>query len=172
MNFDKAKLADVCKRYGPFINGLPATIDGALLLWALSGNESSFGRNCNPRHEVEFCPQNQPHRTTSGIVVRPGRYAADGLQVTLFRQWGCWACCSYTPWQLMAVNAIGYTPIELMSDLERCVEAAVGFASKLMAHESMPEEATLEDIARFWNGASVSPQYIADLAKYYAAGLP
>jgi len=170
MNFDKAKVAAACKQYGGFIQRLPATIDGALLLWALSGNESSFGQNTNPRHEVEYCPQNQPHRTTSGIVVRPGRYAADGLQVALFRQWGCWACCSYTPWQLMAVNAIGYTPIELMTDLERSVEAAVSFASKIMAHESMPEEATLDDIARFWNGSGVSQQYIDDLKKYYAAG--
>lgn len=170
MNFDKAKLADVCKRYGVFIHGLPAAIEGPTFLWALSGNESSFGQNCRPRHEVEFCPLNQPHRTDVGIVVRPGKYAADGLQVPLYRQWGCWACCSYTPWQLMAVHAIGYTPIELMTDLERCVEAAVGFASKIFGRDDPP--ATLEEFARFWNGSGVSVQYVASLQKFYAAGLP
>lgn len=158
MKYDKARLADVCKRYGVFITGLPATIEGPKLLWALSGNETSFGQNVVARHESAFCP------------LQHGRYSKDGLQGALFRDWGCLACCSYTPWQLMAVNAIGYTPLELLQDLERSVEAAVGFCSKLFGRPNPP--ATLDEFARLWNGSGVSQQYIDDLKKNYTVEMP
>ena len=54
MNFDKEEIVAACREYGPQIVGLPVGIDGAQLLWAMSGNESSFGANCAPRHEPAF----------------------------------------------------------------------------------------------------------------------
>ena len=174
MKVDRAQLADVCKRYGAFLVGLPAEIQGGVLLWAIAGNESSFGQNLAPRHEPEYCPQLGWHKYLSpdakdAYALRPGRYANDPRQPDLHREFGCLACCSFTPWQIMAVHAIGYSPLELLNDLERGAEALVGFLNRKIA-STQPE--SLKDIAVIWNGGGVSQQYIEQLQKNYAAGFP
>lgn len=173
MKIDSTQLADVCKRYGALLRDLPAGIDGPTLLWAIAGNESSFGQNVVPRHEPEYCPQALWHEHLSAAgekqyLQRPGRYAADPTQVQLHRGFGCLACCSHTAWQIMAAHAVGYTPVELMNDLEKSAEAVVGFLNREIP---VRKPQTLAHFAGIWNGAA-STQYIADLEKHYAAGLP
>ena len=53
-NFTPKQVADQCRISGPDLAGLPRGVDGAQLLWAMAGNESSFGVNCTPRHEPAF----------------------------------------------------------------------------------------------------------------------
>jgi len=174
MNFEKSKVAAICKAYGQFVLGLPDTLAPSGVLWALSGVESSFGANCNPRHEVEYCPQVRSFRHYEGdmqtvYVDRKGLYASDAPQVKAFDAWGCMACCSFTPWQIMLANAPTASPVDLLTNLDRCAQAAVALMNRKF---TVAPPLNLPAVARLWNGAGVSEQYIADLAKYYQEGLP
>jgi hypothetical protein len=160
MKVDKSQLLAITKRYGAFIQGLPDSINGPMLLWAIAGNESSFGQNVKPRHEIEFCPQRHDHDN----LARPGRYSADPYQSKLYAEFECLACMSYTPWQIMAGHAVGYTPIELLNDLEKGAQATVGFLNRQI---EVKHPLTLSEIAHIWNGGAVDSQYIADLTKNY-----
>lgn len=174
MKIDRSQLAEVCKRYGVFVVGLPPEINGAALLWALAGNESSFGQNVVSRHEPEYCSQMAWHKyftpdAKEAWKLRPGKYANDPRQPELHRDFGCLACSSLTPWQIMAVHAIGYTPLELLNDLEKGAEAVVSFLNRRIA---ALHSKTLADVAYLWNGGGVSDQYITDLKSNYADGIP
>ena len=48
------QLAAQCRTSGILVGPLPSSISGVQLLWALAGNESSFGADCSPRHEPAF----------------------------------------------------------------------------------------------------------------------
>ena len=93
-----AEIWELCKSVS--LNA-PSGIDGARLLWALAGNESSFGRNAVPRHEAGYC--------------RGGAY----FDKAMTAKWGCWAHCSYGPWQILYVNAARHgdilSPVDLVS---------------------------------------------------------
>ena len=171
MKFDKGQLAKICRQYGPFVKGLDASFDAPTLLWAISGCETSFGQNCVPRHEPEYCTQKAWHKQADGTFERrPGRYSMqNSAYIERERQWGCWAHSSYGPWQIMFSNAPGYAPDELYMDLEKAAEATVGFLSRRIA-EVEPD--TLYKIAELWNGSGMNPQYAIDLLDYYQAGLP
>jgi hypothetical protein len=171
VKFPQGEIARICRTYGSVIKGLAASFDGPTLLWAISGNETSFGANCVPRHEIEYCTQSAWHRKSDGTFeFRRGRYSMhNSAGMESEHAWGCWAHASYGPWQLMFANAQGYTPDELEFDLEKAAEATVGFLNRKIA-ELQPK--TLPDIARLWNGSQVSAQYIIDLTQNYSAGLP
>ena len=77
LNFTRQQIADACLAYGPQLTELPYGVDGAQLLWALSGNESSFGANCTPRYEPAYDVG--------------GRYA----DADLLARFGRAAACSY-----------------------------------------------------------------------------
>lgn len=173
MKFEKAQLADICKRYGPFLVGLPAELNGQVLLWAIAGNESSFGQDCAPRHEAEYCPQMAWHQHVTAdaqpqMIRRAGKYSNDPRQPELHREYGCLACCSLTPWQIMAVHAIGYSPVELLTELEHAAEAIVRFLNRKI---QSVQPTKLSHFATIWNGGGVSQQYIEQLQKNYAQGL-
>jgi hypothetical protein len=171
MKIEQRDLIAVCKQYGSFVQNLPASLDGARLLWAITGNESNFGRSVNARHEAEYCPQKHIHSDGVTVSLRAGRHSM-GLarQIDLYREFGCLACCSYTPWQIMAVNAIGYTPIELLLDLEKGASAVIGHMSRCFAGKEAG--LCIEEIAKIWNGSGVSIAYTDELKKNYAAGIP
>jgi hypothetical protein len=46
MGFNRRRLEQECQTSGTQLPPLAPGIDGALLLWALAGNESSFGTDC------------------------------------------------------------------------------------------------------------------------------
>ena len=112
-NFTQQEIAAQCRISGPQLIGLPAGIDGAQLLWAISGNESSFGANCTPRHEPAYDVG--------------GRYGSNAVMVPLLTEWGSAAACSYGPLQLMFCNApAGATPSDF-DDLPTAFKYSVAY---------------------------------------------
>lgn len=151
MTVDKTMLANICRTYGTFLH-LPAGIDGAQLLWAISGNETSFGQRNVPRHEQAYC--------------YGGRYCDKSLSA----KYGCLAHCSLGPWQLMATNAIGFSPYELLTDPDIAAHATINFLNRVILDGQGAK--TLEEIADAYNSgnfrdANVPQKYIAELLENY-----
>jgi hypothetical protein len=103
-------------------------------------------------------------------------YANSPDQAKLLVMYGVDAACSYGPFQIMAVNAIGYTPKELNEDPEKATEATVAyinrriFAGKYPAHD-------LEQFADAynsgtWRDANTPTVYIKRFKQFYGMGLP
>ena len=149
MNFDKEEIAAACREYGLEIVGLPVGIDGAQLLWAMSGNESSFGANCKPRHEPAF--------DAGGV------YGRGPVMTPLLAKFGSSAACSYGPWQIMFCNApSNYTP-DSFNSLDKASHATVEFLNKLIARW---HPANLAEIGECWNGGHVMKTMIPMVAAY------
>lgn len=157
MFFDKSEIAAMCRTYGGLLH-VPAGLDGARLMWAISGNESSFGKNCTPRHEPGYCT---------------GRYSKNAQMIELTRMFGCDAHKSYGPWQVMFVNCLGYKPEEFRQ-LDACAHAFLGYFNRTVDHQK-PQ--TIEQIGDMFNSGNfkdkiVPAKYIADLKAHYAIPLP
>jgi hypothetical protein len=134
---------------GPQLAPLPKGVDGAKLLWALSGNESSYGLNTTPRHEPAF---DAGGTYGDGPVMRP-----------LLAKFGKAAACSYGPWQLMFCNApAGFTP-ESFGDLHQCAVATV---ERLNAFLRKWQPQALAGIAECWNGGHPMANPVAGVAAY------
>jgi hypothetical protein len=153
MDYTRKQISDACREYGSKLENLPQNIDGPQLLFAISGNESSFGANCTPRYE--------PAYDTGGI------YA----DTAFLARFGRLAACSLGPWQIMFANCPpNFTP-ESMQFLSNCAVATAAFLSRQLARF---EPTSLASIAAIWNGgnpgAIVKPQvaaYAAKLAENY-----
>lgn len=148
-DFTREQIAQACRmaQVGP----LPSGVDGPQLLWAISGNESSFGFNCTPRYEPAFD--------------RGGPY----FDAAMINRFGRAAACSFGPWQIMFANCPSdYTP-EDMADLTKATFATVQFLNHQL---SRFEPTSLASIAAIWNGgnpgAIVKPQVAAYAAKLEA----
>ncbi|HLW79296.1 MAG TPA: hypothetical protein VKU44_06820, partial [Terriglobia bacterium] len=134
----------------------------------------SDGQNFSPRHEIEYCPQAHVHTHPDPaggpdkVLLRPGRYSSSPGQRSLHAAFGCLACASFTPWQIMAGNAAPYSPLDILADVEKGAEAVVAHINRL-AHNH--PGATLEYWAHLWNGQP-SAKYVADLLHAYQAGIP
>ena len=149
MNFDKEEIAAACREYGSQIVGLPAGIAGAQLLWAISGNESSFGANCAPRHEPAF--------DVGGV------YGSGPVMTPLLAKFGSAASCSYGPWQVMFCNApVAYTPNSFNS-LDNATHATVAFLNRLIAKW---KPSNLVEIGECWNGGHLMNHLIPAVAAY------
>lgn len=133
MSFTKAQIAAVCMEFGPKVEPLPDGVDGAQLLWALSGNESSFGLNVTPRHEPAY---------DFG-----GSYAGSGNMPTLLEEYGHAAACSYGPWQVMLTNAATFAPDDF-TDLETACQASVSALNSLLRRF---KPGSLVQIGQCWN---------------------
>lgn len=155
MKFPPELIASICRKYAPLLH-VPPGIDGAQLLWALSGNESSFGAHCPPKHEDGYC------------------YGHKYFDASYTHEWGCLAHCSFSPWQIMATNAKTLTPLELMEDPDKaCRVVALYLDARILDKGAN----TLSDIADAynsgtWKDANVPVQYIADLIKNYGVAMP
>lgn len=133
MDYSRQQIAAVCESYGGQVAPLPAGVTGPQLLWALSGNESSFGANCTPRYEPAY---------DTG-----GRYA----DAALLARFGRAAACSYGPWQVMFVNLpSNFTPAD-MDDLDKAAAATIIFLNRQLNRFSPP---TLRSIGAIWNGGN------------------
>ena len=158
MSYTRQQIASACQAYGSQVGPLPANIDGAQLLWAIAGNESSFGANCTPRHEPAYD--------------EGGRYADEAL----LAQFGSAAAYSYGPWQIMFVNCPpNYIP-EDMNDLDKAAVATLLFLNRQL---NRFRPSTLELIGAIWNGGNPGAlqrpevQVYADrLERNYAVPLP
>lgn len=156
MKVDTATLVALCLKYGPELH-VPAGVAGPQLLWALSGNESSFGAHCPPKHEDGYC------------------YGHKYYDAGYSQSWGCLAHCSFSPWQIMATNARQYTPLELMQDPEKALITVVSHINrKILAAQ---KAATLSEIADAynsgnWRDAIVPQDYIDKLHRNYLVAMP
>lgn len=158
MNFTPQQIADACRLHGKDLKSLPTGIDGAQLLWALAGNESSFGRNCTPRHEPAFDVG--------------GAYSVHSPMPALLKEFGSAAACSYGPWQLMFLNAPRGIHPEDFANLEACATATVIFLNSLL-ERFHPDD--LADIGQCWNHGSPTSKpspgvvsYVDQLIRNYA----
>jgi hypothetical protein len=161
MNFTRLQIADACRQFGNSVYPLPTGIDGAQTLFAISGNESSFGFRCTPRHEPAY---------DIG-----GTYSTRPPMPELLEKYGSDAACSYGPWQVLLVNAPSYSPSDF-DDIEKCAQATVSFLNSLL-RRFKPN--SLSDIGSCWNAGHIQKQlspgverYVSDLQKNYQATMP
>lgn len=148
MAFTKTEIAAACTQYGPTVVALPDGIDGVQLLWAMSGNESSFGANVTPRHEPAF--------DVGGI------YGDSEQMKPLLALYGSAAACSYGPWQVMFANVPEAAP-ESFDNLDFCALASVAFLNKQLTRFK-PE--SLGDIGSIWNAGHIQNPYSAQVQIY------
>jgi hypothetical protein len=139
MNFTPKQVSAECSALGPRVEALPPSIQGAQLLWALSGNESSFGINCGPRHEPAFDVGGQFYRTSA-------------LQQSLVAKFGSAAACSYGPWQMMFCNAPASTVPATFDDVGNCASIILGFLNGQLKHF---QPRSLSDIGSIWNAGHI-----------------
>ena len=161
-NFTPKQVADQCRISGPDLAGLPRGVDGAQLLWAMAGNESSFGVNCTPRHEPAF--------DVGGV------YGSSPAMVSLLAKFGTAAACSYGPLQMMFCNAAPGTKPSDFDDIQTAFRLSVDFLNRQLKHW---RPSSLEDIGEMWNAGRplINPSpgvraYTRRLAENYAKPLP
>ena len=130
------------------VNWQGSPLDKVKLLWGISGVESSFGLNSNPRHEPGYC--------------YGGRY----FDADRSHAWGCLAHCSFGPWQVMFSNfPIGVSPLSLMWDTDGrvaadlCIRGAIRVVNNAIARGARH----LEDIVIGYNGPADEQHYSARL---------
>jgi hypothetical protein len=145
MRFSRQEITRICREFGPLIEGLPDDIDGAQLLWAIAGNESSFGINSRSVYEPAYGPN--------------GRYHVQKN----WERFGKLAASSLGPWQLMFVNCPpGYTPDDMI-DLQKAAAATVWFMNNQLRRF---KPTTLASIGAIWNGGNPHAHKRADVTEY------
>lgn len=153
MRYTRAEISRACRIYGDLVLGLPEDLDGPQLLWAISGNESSFGANSRAVYEPAYGPE--------------GRYA----HLKNWERFGRVSASSLGPWQLMFVNCPPhYVPAD-MEDLDKAAAASVWFLNRQL-QRFKPQ--TLAAIGAIWNGGNphahrltVVQHYIRKLERNY-----
>lgn len=155
---DPTTIRYLCLKYGPLLL-LPEGIDGAALMWAIAGRESTFGHNTTPRHEPAYDVG--------------GMYSEEERQAELLRRYHAAAACSYGPWQVMLDNCGAMTPSDL-DDPEKAARAFVGHMNGYVLGTRKAE--TVEQIAQTYNsGNFLHPAigsvlaYVVAVRKYYDA---
>ena len=133
-DFTQEQIAAQCRISGPQLVGLPAGIDGAQLLWAISGNESSFGANCAPRYEPAYDVG--------------GRYGSGPVMKPLLEKFGSAAACSYGPLQLMFCTAPGGALPSDFDDLDTAFKYSVIYLNHLLRRW---KPGYLAQIGECWN---------------------
>jgi hypothetical protein len=151
MMFSRTEIAVACRRWGTMLR-VPDEIDGARLLWALSGCESSFGANCAPRHEPYY--HDLAERGTNAQLV------------ALTQMWGCDAHSSFGPWQELLINCSATMRPEDFANLDRCaLEAATFINRRILIHE---HAMTVAQIADAYNSGTWRDQQPAGVTRYVA----
>ena len=158
MTYLREDIAEACQTWGPML-WVPSGVDGAKLLWAISGCESSFGADCAPRHEPAY---------DAG-----GLYATNPEQAELLKLYGSAGACSYGPWQLLLVNVQPAASPDDLASLHRCAMATVGYLNREILKRENP--LTVEEIAEAYNSGKWKWQtvpagvarYAADCRNYY-----
>src|SRR5271165_3830646 len=115
MNFTREQIAAQCRLSGATVGPLPTGVVGAQLLWAMAGNESSFGADCTPRHEPAF---------DIG-----GPYAGHAPMPDLLAKWGSLGASSFGPCQILLANCPTMAPADF-DDLVIAFSATVQFLNQ------------------------------------------
>lgn len=154
-------IAALCRKHAPDLltpvkwQGTP--LDKVRLLWAVAGVESSFGFNCNPRHEIGYC------------------YGGKHFDRERSHDWGCLAHCSYGPWQVMFSNfPVGVSPLSLMWETDGRVAAEVCLlgAMRVLNDAIARGVDTFGGIAVAYNGPADEATYSAHLGLCYDRPIP
>ncbi len=161
VQFTQDEVAAACRRVGVSL-ALPAGsgLDGAKVLWALSGVETGFGLNCMPRHEKGYCT---------------GKYSLHPTIVTLTKRWGHAAHSSFGVWQVMLGNLGPNASPESFDTAVGCAEIAVTHINANILRGCTA--ITLAQIADAYNSgnfrdAIVPEVYIAAVARNYLVPMP
>lgn len=164
MTYTRQQIADACRRQAAKLDAtLLDGYDAARLLWAICGNESSFGHDCTPRHEPAYD--------------MGGTYAKAPTQAALLVKFGSHGACSYGPMQVMLVDApFGTAPIDF-DDLDKAI-AAGAFALNRLLRANKPT--TMAQIGACYNGGHVPKgiwpdgirRYADELIRNYAEPMP
>lgn len=155
----REELAQACRAWGGHL-WLPPGIDGPKLLWAISGCESSFGVNTNPRQEPYYT-----HLAESGKNEQLAALAAKfGIAD---------AASSFGPWQELLVNCSpAMTPADFASANRAGMEVASFINNRILKSQ---HATTVTQIAEAYNSGKwawleVPPgvaRYAADCQRYY-----
>ena len=117
---------------------VPSPLKSELVLAAIAHNESNYGKDNVPRHEPAYD--------------HGGRYA-DKVAI---EEYGRDAACSWSPWQIMYVNAkaMGFegAPKDL-SDPHVALPFVIKFINKEIINRQ--KAMTMQDIARAYNSGSI-----------------
>lgn len=153
----KQELADMCRQMAAsMLDFKVPNVDMAQLMWALAGNESSFGVNLTPRHE--------PAYDVGGV------YGQGLVMGPLLAKWGSRAACSYGPWQLMFCNAPrDASPFDFDSLLQ-CAQMTAAFMNELDNRHCI---STIAEMGECWNGGHVwmQPQIVPPAVAAYVQRL-
>jgi hypothetical protein len=162
-NWTKPELLKQCFVYGRILDyylketddGTGKPIEGPRLLWAIAGNESSFGANCKPRHELAYD--------------WGGHYAKEHHQADLLQLYGSDAACSWGPWQVMPCNALGFKPTELGMELEKAATATVGYLKRFVL--AGRQARTLKEVLDCYNSGTYRDAITPAVETYIERGL-
>ena len=171
MSFSRTEVAAACRQYGPML-WLPdgAGIDGAQLLWAMSGNESTFGEHCTPRHEPGWCTGGEYQGHTFAV----GVYGTKAEAIELTKLYEHAAHCSFGPWQILLINCDQPCAPEEMASIDRAAFETVKFLNRRVLHAQGAK--TIEQVGIAWNSGTLHhpngvpegvARYAADLREYY-----
>jgi hypothetical protein len=154
-------IAALCRKHAPDLftpaNWQGTPLDKVRLLWGIAGVESSFGLNCNPRHEQGYC--------------YGGRY----LDTERTREWGCLAHCSYGPWQVMYAHCPpGVSPLSLLwaDDGRVSSEICLLGAIRVLNGAISVGAKNLGGIVIHYNGPANEAEYSARLAECLDRPMP
>lgn len=131
-------------------------LDGPLTLWAIAGNESSWGHNCKPRHEPAYDVG--------------GRYYRESAQQRrLIELYGTDGASSFSPWQILPINALGYKPEELGTDPEKAAQAVIGYLKRYAL--ATRGARTLDQILDTYNSGTWRDEQSPAVVDYVKQGL-
>ncbi len=130
-------------------------VDGPRLLWAISGCESTFGKDCAPRFEAAYAP--------GGIY-----YEQSAQQRLLWKNFDRDAACSWSPWQILPTNAPGFSPLELATDLDKAATAVIGFIRRYVL--GAKRAVTLGEILDTYNSGTWRDTATEPVLKYVERG--
>lgn len=163
-------LREACNAFGASLTGIVThngqPVDGPLMLWAISGNESSFGRE---REHVRAEPAYSPG----------GRYYLQSPDLqAYYKRFGVLACASFGSFQIMSVTAkeLGFAgnPAELMND-ETCAKwMATLITERFVKHQGATKLYEILDAynSGSWRDKMVPAQYIRTGVFHYEQGFP
>jgi hypothetical protein len=140
VSFPQSEVLALCVEYGPDLHIDPSQpqLVGKYVMAAVAMNESSLGADC--------LSSPQPAWNVGG------EYAGNAQQAALLSKYGSLAACSFSPWQLMLYNCLGYTPEELNSNAALGAECWVAFFNGYIVRKGA---ITLQQIGQVQNGGHV-----------------
>lgn len=165
------QLVPLCKERAPRLQSILSktgglqTINAGALLYAISGNESSFGQRREfVRHEAAYMPGGRYYNRSAPLRA-------------LFDRYGVLASSSFGSWQIMAIVAqeLSYVgnPAFLADD-----EISIEFVIRQIIERIIPRGAgCLGDLFDAYNSgtsgdSNIPKQYIEDGLNHYYAVLP